>query len=708
MKQLPVKAVILFLFLLALLPAFLGFVRGPLKIRSRAAQPEVSPEDLKLTNKSASLKKLATLSDDIEDPAPASEIVAYHPPSSDFEITYNPSLWSPSALPQTPLTQPSLTLSLNPSFGYATLSVASLTSTERETLINSEKSRKTVTGFTDLDYFARNQSLLQDKSGTPLIAQEKVVIRNLQSNKLTFTESVLAQDLPFEIYLFDANTRFFIVTVKYGQIGAGKQQAEILLQNLDLSPPFTSEVKGANTRKDRTLNKYEAVQIAEMVKPSVVKILHVTCKRINIPSAAQSVKYLKTTYRFCLGATGSGWIISQAGHVATNGHVAKIYPEEALIEGFFDPQLRPFVSDLVREALLAATGSEISSSQADTLINANRNNPSFTGALMEAVYELLDKKVISLSDDATKLYVKLANDPFDIDSEKTRKGDLIDAVKTTRTIVEAKVVSVDFPNLFSPDVVIRKTKPKGSDVAVLKIESEDGIKFPSLKLGNAESLKEGFPLLIVGYPGLVEGGDEYGILDYKTSSVKPSITKGIVSAIKQDESGRTLIQTDASIDNGNSGGPAFNEQGEVIGIATYGFDSGSGNYNFLRDIADVKTLIESNQIDSAETAVYKTWQAGLAEFWNDYYTHSIKYFKRVKNDYPVHPTVDDFITEAQAAIKDGQDRGLLFGMDKSLATGFIISAVLLALLTGAIVVASLKKKGKQIYIPLSPSRSDSS
>ncbi len=90
-----------------------------------------------------------------------------------------------------------------------------------------------------------------------------------------------------------------------------------------------------------------------------------------------------------------------------------------------------------------------------------------------------------------------------------------------------------------------------TDIALLKVE--DGGKLPLVTLGDSDKMRVGDTVLAVGNPfGL--GG---------------TVTAGIVSALGRDiDAGPYVdfIQTDAAINKGNSGGPLFNIQGEVIGI----------------------------------------------------------------------------------------------------------------------------------------------
>tara|TARA_B100000674_G_scaffold169579_1_gene136810 strand:- start:1252 stop:2673 length:1422 start_codon:yes stop_codon:yes gene_type:complete len=118
-----------------------------------------------------------------------------------------------------------------------------------------------------------------------------------------------------------------------------------------------------------------------------------------------------------------------------------------------------------------------------------------------------------------------------------------------------------------------------SDIAVLKIQSNK--KFPAVKFADSDKAKVGDWVLAIGNPfGL--GG---------------TVTQGIISAINRDiNMGRydNFIQTDASINQGNSGGPLFNMDGEVIGINTAIFSNSGGSVgigfaipaNFAKNVID--------------------------------------------------------------------------------------------------------------------------
>ena len=89
-----------------------------------------------------------------------------------------------------------------------------------------------------------------------------------------------------------------------------------------------------------------------------------------------------------------------------------------------------------------------------------------------------------------------------------------------------------------------------TDLALLKVDTTD--KLPFLEFGDSDSAKVGSWVMAIGNPHGLGG----------------SVTAGIVSARGRMLGGRydDFIQTDAAINRGNSGGPLFNLDGEVIGV----------------------------------------------------------------------------------------------------------------------------------------------
>ncbi len=145
-------------------------------------------------------------------------------------------------------------------------------------------------------------------------------------------------------------------------------------------------------------------------------------------------------------------------------------------------------------------------------------------------------------------------------------GFIIDAagiVVTNNHVIEnADEISVILANdeSFKAKVIGRDAK---TDIAVLQIDPGDS-KLTAVSFGNSDGLRVGDWVMAIGNPfGL--GG---------------TVTAGIVSARGRDIGSGPyddFIQTDASINRGNSGGPLFNLDGEVIGINTAIFSQTGGS-----------------------------------------------------------------------------------------------------------------------------------
>lgn len=146
-------------------------------------------------------------------------------------------------------------------------------------------------------------------------------------------------------------------------------------------------------------------------------------------------------------------------------------------------------------------------------------------------------------------------------------GFIIDAkngyiVTNNHVIRDAEEVRV---TLYNDDTIPAEVigKDEKTDLAVLKIDV-NGHDLTDVKFGNSDVLRVGDWILAIGNPfGL--GG---------------TVTAGIISAQQRDINAGPyddFIQTDASINRGNSGGPMFNLDGEVIGINTAIFSPSGGS-----------------------------------------------------------------------------------------------------------------------------------
>ncbi len=495
------------------------------------------------------------------------------------------------------------------------------------------------------------------KNDGSFVSSLDMALGQTNARKITRQEHHFGQDIPFDEYIIVGNTYSYHIVAKYDEISLAKQAIDQLLSTFAIGDS-AKKVLGITAYENKVIvPTYEATQLVELAKPSVASIVHVHCYTVS-PKDISRLRFLQTGYRFCFVSKGSGVVISSDGLLATNGHVVKSYPEEMIVKNLFEEGLTGFTTDLVRELLYKQTSSTVSLEETQKSLQAVKDNPTAASAVITSFYNLIDAKILTLSASGESYIVVLGLVPISYDKKKLEAGDVAGTVIMDRDMYKASLLAVDVPNRYASDVVLRKKKPIGSDVAVLRF-GESAMTFPALPLGPTNSLKEGTPLVVIGFPALVEGdmSDTASLIDYRTSSAFVSVTRGIVSSIKLDEGGRRLIQTDASIDVGNSGGPAIDIYGNVVGLATYAFESSSGNYNFLRDSEDVISLMRDQSIvRSSQNPVYTLWLTGLGFFWKEQYAKALDAFTQVQRLYPNHPTVGDYIKQSEKAISLGQDK----------------------------------------------------
>jgi len=157
-----------------------------------------------------------------------------------------------------------------------------------------------------------------------------------------------------------------------------------------------------------------------------------------------------------------------------------------------------------------------------------------------------------------------------------------------------------------------------TDICLLKIEADS---LPYVKFGNSDNIMIGEWSIAIGNPfGL------FSLTDH------PTVTVGVISALgmnlssKEDRYYMNMIQTDASINQGNSGGPLVNSIGEMIGMNTiiYTAQGSTGNVGvgFAIPINKVKKIVEELKVNGKVDRNYWTGltvrdiDQGLADYFD--------------------------------------------------------------------------------------------
>lgn len=207
-----------------------------------------------------------------------------------------------------------------------------------------------------------------------------------------------------------------------------------------------------------------------------------------------------------------------------------------------------------------------------------------------------------------------------------------------------------------PAKVIIKGKPMpGKDVAVLKVDSME--QLPTLPFSKEGIARIGEQVLVYGYPDPVTANAFLA----RETNIEPTLTTGIVSAIKKSVGGWPVIQMDAIIAHGSSGSPVCNNRGEVIGLATFGsLEQKTGGlaagFNFAIPVSIIKSFLDSVHIDSRMSQASLAFNRGLALFYTGYYTKALRRFTGVKKINKDYPLLNYYIEATTNRITGGKDR----------------------------------------------------
>jgi len=152
-----------------------------------------------------------------------------------------------------------------------------------------------------------------------------------------------------------------------------------------------------------------------------------------------------------------------------------------------------------------------------------------------------------------------AGGPFGQQAQGTGTGVIVDDqghILTNNHVIDgAQSIEVRFSDGSTLSAEVSGTDP-ANDVALIKVDP-NGHDLVVAKLGDSDALRVGDPVLAIGNPFNLEG----------------TLTQGIVSALGRTHATgantrpiRNMIQTDAAVNPGNSGGPLLDCRGEVVGI----------------------------------------------------------------------------------------------------------------------------------------------
>ena len=236
--------------------------------------------------------------------------------------------------------------------------------------------------------------------------------------------------------------------------------------------------------------------------------------------------------------SGSGFFVTEDGHILTNKHV--IRPDAAMKEraaSHYEDQDKR-VEQISKN--FAAEGARLRAMQESLekvkRISEAERNPTLK-ALLEDKYKA-DRETLERLEQDLEIRKNEFRDKQE--SYEREKRDFLQKTSRADRTMNFAIILKDNSEQDAYLVAISET----SDLALLKM---DGRKTPALKLGKLDQVTQGETVYAIGSP----------------VGLKDSVSSGVISGFDG-----FFLKTDAKIYPGNSGGPLINQKGEVIGINT--------------------------------------------------------------------------------------------------------------------------------------------
>lgn len=200
---------------------------------------------------------------------------------------------------------------------------------------------------------------------------------------------------------------------------------------------------------------------------------------------------------------------------------------------------------------------------------------------------------------------------------------------------------------------IRKYSPplheRGSDLAVLQIDRKG---LPSLPLGDSDGVRVTENIWSVGYPAVASSTDDVigGWLS-RDSDLEATFNPGTITAIRTNIANTQVLQSNVAIYRGNSGGPAVNRRGEVIGISTWGH-SQAEQIKFLVPVNVARRFLAEASVPANAGGEFNThYRKALEAAGEGKWIDAKKELLRSTTLFPKSPDLMRFGNDADRAIR---------------------------------------------------------
>ncbi len=435
---------------------------------------------------------------------------------------------------------------------------------------------------------------------------------------------------------------FFTMTAghaqKMGAVGnyAMNRPAVVMIKTVFSANVYVNQMKMDNKRFNRLLDSIQKLDTSGVIFTAEQKLDMVLKQMNNSPNRffKGTLDYIKQPEE--ITSTGTGFFITGDGYVATNSHL--IDRENAFIRRRFILSAFQQITEANIKALEYSWATRFTEQQRNLLYNT-----------YASMYSRLFS--MQLYDLKKEIFVVYASNKAGAESSIEKKP--------ARIITKGQAMP-------------------GKDVAILKIEGDSSL--PTLKIAGDQLPQVGEQLYVYGYPAPATNNDFVSV----ESAIEPTLTTGIVSAIKKSVDGWPLIQMDANINHGSSGGPVCNGDGEVVGLTTFGSLENNGilaaGLNFAIPVLILHEYLDTADIVPSISKASQVFADAIQLYETKLYRKALNKFQTVRKMNDHYPGLDAYIDSCSVKISKGEDKSGFLLRNDLLVSSLLVLIIAIILL----------------------------
>jgi S1-C subfamily serine protease len=436
----------------------------------------------------------------------------------------------------------------------------------------------------------------------------------------------------------------------------------LLLAGLAALLPIGARSASADGRPPGGVLSDPVVRAVDVASPAVVRIVTTVNGKVTLPLCGTLVTLPVSGAPYTLGWSGSGAFVSANGDILTAGHIAQIEQAEEVDALYHNSRAAVDIAIALNNnaACLDLNFIVTPSDIANGVVPALGITPQFNAS--------------------APTYYSFQSTSYS--GELTGGGSSQGELATLLAAPNLKATPTDV-SPFEQD-----------DIALLHVALTDT---PSIQLGDATTVATQDKLTIIGFPGNGDLDASLGGLD-PTNLLTPSVNVVTVSAIKHNKNGSQLIQVGGNIEHGDSGGPALDADGHIVGIVSFGGVDIPVGTSFLRSSENARAMLQKNNIDTKPGAFQTAWQQAFADYSATYQGHWRKAadeLSALSAKYPDFRAVTPYKAYATTAAASEQVNGSTQTPSLLVIGAVAAGAILLLIVVIALIVSAQRRARKR-------------